>query len=364
MVGTRRSVEAPSSGASATAPAPGELDVIVQGMSRDDLRAVHGRALDRLHRDFSSIESPEVWTSLALRWLEEASAYIASTKLPRSEHASLPEWRYLTDSAQRTEGDKLDQAAEVAVLRFQAVWAICGLDVPGEPDNDGVTRPLRAERALLELISTFTRRVGLDVTAALQAHARDVVEVIRGHRPASEESHCAPPERDTTAAYAALFVDRMREHRERVLASGHRDREVIVRLLADDTLADLAQLVAAKMALSWEDGTPHSMLFADEDAAWVVMTFRGSVADAADWYARELGGYTRMLDGYLASDQIRGPAPESLVHMSFGFDGQSAWVNVTLLAVEGPAFRDIPILATDLMSQDELAAASEVKPGE
>jgi hypothetical protein len=111
----------------------------------------------------------------------------------------------------------------------------------------------------------------------------------------------------------------------------------------------MAALVAPKMHQTRHDGKPHSTLFSDDRAAIAVMTFSGTVADAAEWYSGERGGYQAMIDQYLVNDMIRGTGADAFGHVSFGFDGETAWVSLTLLPLDGDTFRKAPIVASDFM---------------
>lgn len=77
-------------------------------------------------------------------------------------------------------------------------------------------------------------------------------------------------------------LERMREHRQRMLESAHPDRDAIRELFEDDALESMALLVAPKMQQSQTYGAPHSTFLLENGAAMALMTFPGTVEDAAE----------------------------------------------------------------------------------
>jgi len=174
----------------------------------------------------------------------------------------------------------------------------------------------------------------------------------------------APAAGDTineSTDHGARFVERMVEHRRRMLDVDHPDGAFIEQAFSDEALAELARFAGEKMQMTQQDGDPHSMLLDGEDLCIVILTIRADVPAAAGWFAREWGGYVTMIDRYLGGPEATASSASAFCHVTFGCEGDGgSWVNLTLMPLAGDCFRSHPILALDLMSEAEKARTPRI----
>lgn len=321
--------------ASSRSPAaqPNELELMQASVP--DLEQAHVMTLKRMREALVDIEEPDSWSELATNWIDGMIAFL------RDRTAAAPQWLYAAQVSVRYKNEQaeLEEQTESRATRLIGAWV--GLRLSGMPsDGKGTSEQsdmLEVHRAMANLVAVMMRRIGRSPEEALRAYAQDVVK------------EAEKAQADGEANIHELFIGRMRSHRKRMLASGHPDRAAIQELFDDDALERMAALVAPKMRQTRQDGEPHSTFFSDDRAAIAVMTFSGTVEDAAEWYTGERGGYQEMIDQYLGNDMIRGTGSDAFGHVSFGFNGETAWVSLTLLPLDGDTFRKAPIVASDFM---------------
>lgn len=159
---------------------------------------------------------------------------------------------------------------------------------------------------------------------------------------------------DAAASFSRSFSACIADHVDRMASSEHVDAAALRSVFYAPALTSMADIAGAKMALTAADGQSHSALLGDGDTAVAISTFQGTISDAAAWYRQE-GGYVDRLNRYLNSDAIRDLSSDSFCYITFGFDGLACWVNMSMVSLAGRAFKDAPILATDLMSESERA---------
>lgn len=329
---TRRA-ERPSASSQSSVAQSNELELLQASVS--DLERAHVRALKRMLEALVAIEQPDSWSELTTNWIDGMVAFL------RDRTAAPPQWLYATQVSVRYKNKQaeLEERTELSATRLMEAWV--GLRLSGMSAEskaaDEQRAMLESHRAMANFVAVVMRRIDRSPEDALSAYAQDLVKETEGAQPDSEPN------------VHKLFIDRMRSHRERMLSSGHPDKAAIQELFDDDALERLAVLVAPKMRQTRRDGEPHSTFLSDDRAAITVMTFSGTVADTAEWYSRERGGYQETIDQYLDNDMIRGTGADAFGHVSFGFDGETAWVSLTLLPLNGDTFRTTPIVSADFM---------------
>jgi len=322
-----------SASSQSSAAQPNELELLQASVP--DLEQAHVKTLKRLREALVAIEAPDSWSELATNWIDGMIAFL------RDRTAAAPQWLYAAQVSVRYRNEQaaLEEQTESRAARLMGAWV--GLRLSGmSSDGNGTDEQsamLEVHRAMANLVAVMMRRIGRSPEEALRAYAQDLVK------------ETEIPQLDGEPNIHELFIDRMRSHRERMLASGHPDTAAIQELFDDDALERMAALVAPKMRQTRQDGEPHSTLFSDDRAAIAVMTFSGTVEDAAEWYSGERGGYQEMIDQYLSNDMIRASGANAFGHVSFGFNGEIAWVSLTLLPLDGDTFRKKPIVASDFM---------------
>lgn len=209
-----------------------------------------------------------------------------------------------------------------------------------DPDSErGVRSALARDRAAAEL---RTRTAGWTDATVL---AEDALGSLW-----PDETDADAIDRSTLAE---LLLERLREHRARLLSVEHPDADFIETAFRDTELLDIAGIAADKMALTLQDGDPHSILVPSSEMAVAVLTFDGSVSGARSWFQNEHGGYLAMLNAYLGNPVVADSDSEVFCHISFGYTEQEPWANVSLLPLHGERFRKVPIVAIDLLSEEE-----------
>jgi len=158
------------------------------------------------------------------------------------------------------------------------------------------------------------------------------------------------------------FISCLREHRNRMLAVGHPDEDFIEQQLTDEAFKEIAEFATDKMSLTLTDNKSHSVLIAGPAMSVALLTLCGSTAEAARWFEREWGGYTVMLERFLANDDVAACGGEVLCHITYGRDNDTPWVNLSLVPLQSDRFRKSPIFASDLLcdaDREKLSAIEE-----
>ena len=80
------------------------------------------------------------------------------------------------------------------------------------------------------------------------------------------------------------------------------------------------------MALTLADLGEHSFCMSKAPISYWICTLPLSVAEARDWFGRQYGGYSRLLEQAWNSSYFTGPGCEVLVHIVYGRTGMTSWV--------------------------------------
>lgn len=152
---------------------------------------------------------------------------------------------------------------------------------------------------------------------------------------------------------AALFRERVTEHRSRMLTAGESHAAFLHAHLSDEIVELLSPMAAQKMALTQNDGEEHSVMVARSPVCYVLCTLRLKLGEASGWFERRYGGYGELLAQCWNTDTYRTTACEVLCHITYGRSRENAWTNITIFPVRSDHFTFQPILAIDLLSRTE-----------
>ena len=157
-----------------------------------------------------------------------------------------------------------------------------------------------------------------------------------------------------------LFFDRMSTHRDRIEQASPEHIPFTANHFDNEMLQTLAGLAADKMNLTNTDASVHSISISGNDVAYAVYTMPLNLAEAGQWYANEYGGYMPFLNRMAEVPAISNSDPKLLVHLVFGQapSDDDLWFTMTVLPVDQNQYRFQPLLATDLLTQTEMAELS------
>ena len=200
---------------SETVAASDEFDLVQ--VSVPNLQRVHERSLQRVHDALAVIEKPDAWSKLTATWVDGMIAFL------RNENAPLPQWLYAAEAfvSNDNRNAALEEQSEFSALRLIGAWAKLKLEAvsaDGQADADP-SEKRDAHRAMANFIGVVTRRIGENEAGALRAYVQDLMNTGE-----SMESSGEPD-------FQALFIERMRTHRERMQLALH--------LLSDPVLDQL-----------------------------------------------------------------------------------------------------------------------------
>lgn len=153
-----------------------------------------------------------------------------------------------------------------------------------------------------------------------------------------------------------LFNERLSDHRLRMLAASAQYAPFLHEYLSDDIIDILTQVAAEKMGLTINDKKEHSQALAKAPICYTVCTIPVSLNRAADWFESRYGGYFKVLEGLWNSTVFTATGCEVLFHVTYGREGKSGWVNVSVFPIKSARFSFQPIIAIDLLSPSEKQA--------
>ena len=155
---------------------------------------------------------------------------------------------------------------------------------------------------------------------------------------------------------APAFVERMSTHRDRIDHASPDHRPFTAEHFDDDLLSTLSELAADKMHLSQTDNAVHSISISTSDASYAIYTMPMGLAQAGKWYANEYGGYMPFLNRMSEVPAISSGNPSLLVHLIFGQapDDEDLWFTMSVLPVDSQRHSFRPLLATDLLTPNEM----------
>ena len=153
--------------------------------------------------------------------------------------------------------------------------------------------------------------------------------------------------------------ERLRQHLGRLAAgAGPAHRQFVCEHLTPAAVEQCAQLGAAALTTALAGPGEHQEAVQRGNVHCVVTAITVGIDEAAAWFQRRHGGYTRLLERLWGSEAYVRADAEVLLHVVFGRAGGRVWTNVTIWPLRHGGrsrFDFVPILAIDLLSQRERA---------
>lgn len=168
------------------------------------------------------------------------------------------------------------------------------------------------------------------------------------------------PPQSSSKSDQSLFVERMATHRDRINQTSPAHRPFTADYFDDELLNTLAGMAVDKMRLSQADKSVHSISIAGSEAAYAIYTMPMDLAQAAQWFDGEYGGYMPFLNRFGEVPAMSSGNPELLVHLIFGQvpGDEDLWFAMTVLPMDQQLHNFQPLLATDLLTPSEMAELS------
>jgi hypothetical protein len=149
------------------------------------------------------------------------------------------------------------------------------------------------------------------------------------------------------------FAELMNNHLDRLCALGKPQTDFVRRYLNSQIIELLKDPAGVKMNMTLSDKNEHSFAISKSHVTYQVCTEKLSMEDAKQWFVKAYGGYTKLLDNILKSEQFRKTNSKLLIHIVYGSTQTGAWVNMTILPV-GRIKNDIgAVLPIELLTNPE-----------
>jgi hypothetical protein len=152
---------------------------------------------------------------------------------------------------------------------------------------------------------------------------------------------------------ATLFKQRVVDHLARVKRASNSHAAFIRDYLGDNTIHMLALVAKDRMKLTQADNDDQNYMVPKSPICYVICTLPVLLHQAAGWFERKYGGYTKVLDYYLDSDTYKNSNCKVLCHITYGRKGDRTWVNMTIVHLDDSSFTFKSVIAIDLMSRAE-----------
>ncbi len=158
-----------------------------------------------------------------------------------------------------------------------------------------------------------------------------------------------------------LMLERMKDHCARIHAASPAHSPFIAAYLSTELLGTLASFAEEKMALTREDGQPHSMSLNNNGVEYCIYTFPYDLEQSARWFATEYAGYMDFLNRLAATPAVAAKEPETLVHLVFGSGGvhDPLWFTMSIVPLSDERQSFLPLLATDFLTDLEAQQLAE-----
>lgn len=158
------------------------------------------------------------------------------------------------------------------------------------------------------------------------------------------------------AALFTLFVQRVSDHRSRMMTAGTQQTTFLRNHFSDDMIDKLAVCAIGDLSSAQADGDEHNFTIVVPPVCYVVCALPVETHQAADWFEHRHGGYTKVLERCWNSEAYRTSNCQVLCHISFGVTQSGVWTNITIFPIRSREFSFQPIIATDLLSAAERRA--------
>jgi len=151
------------------------------------------------------------------------------------------------------------------------------------------------------------------------------------------------------------FIDRMTTHRNRILNSNHPERDFVSKQINDRVIAKLAINTEKIMRKTLKDREPRSMTITLDKVCFMIHTIKSSSAEKGQRiFQVKWGGYVKAMNEFMDSKDVTSSTAEVFCHITFGqFEGE-AWINVSLVPLNSSRFKEVPIVAIDLIADSEI----------
>jgi len=159
---------------------------------------------------------------------------------------------------------------------------------------------------------------------------------------------------------ARLVARVIGEHRSRINELSPAHRSFLSECLSDDVVSVLSLHVSPRAAATWGEKDSRSVAVVKDSVFYVVQTVPTSLASAPEWFFREFGGYSKVVEQCWNSAAFKRDLSDVLCHITVGCaavddlpQASRLWVNISVFPMQSSVVRFPAVLATDLLTTAE-----------